>query len=423
MDRNECDVTRRDFMKTGFGGLVGAIAASRFDLGLLAQETVSKRAAKACILLWMGGGPSQLDTWDPKPGKDTGGPFKTVETSVPGIHLSEHLPKCARQMKRLAVVRSMTTKEGNHDRGAYLMHTGYAPQPTVAHPSMGSIVASEIPSPEFDLPSFISIGGPSHDAGFLGPKFNPFVVQNPQRPPENLFPPGGLDATRLDRRMKLLDAVEKDFADTRNSPQSVAHQEIYQKAARMMKSPLTKLFDLSKEKDSLRNEYGKHNFGQGCLLARRLVEAGGRFVEVSLGGWDTHQENFDKVKNLCGVLDPAMSTLIRDLHDRGLLDQTLVMWMGEFGRTPRINPNAGRDHFPRAWSVALAGGGVKGGQVIGATDATGNEVKERPVRTGDLFASIAHAFGLNGNKEYISPEGRPIRMVEKDSKVVSELFS
>lgn len=418
-----CDVTRRDFLRTGFGGLVGAIAASRWDLRLLAQEAASKRTAKACILLWMSGGPSQLDTWDPKPGKETGGPIKTVETSVTGIHISEYLPKVAQQMKHLAIIRSMTTKEGNHDRGTYLMHTGYAPQPTVAHPSIGSIITSEIPNPEFDLPSYISINGPAHDAGFLGPRFNPFIIQNPQRPPENLFPPGGLDAARLDRRMKLLESVEKDFAETRNSPQSVAHKEIYQKAARMQKSPLTKLFDLTQEKDALRKEYGMHNFGQGCLLARRLVENGCRFVEVQLGGWDTHQDNFERVKGLCGTLDPAMATLVRDLADRGLLEQTMVIWMGEFGRTPKINVNAGRDHFPRAWSTVLAGGGVKGGQVIGSTDATGNEVKDRPVRTSDLFASIAQAFGLNPQKEFISPEGRPIKMVDKEAKVVPELFS
>lgn len=421
MDR--CDLNRREFLKTGFGGLVGAIVASRWDARLFAEDQILRRKAKSCILLWMAGGPSQIDTFDPKPGKDTGGPFQTVATSVTGIHLAEHLPLVAKQMNHIAVVRSMTTKEGNHDRATYLMHTGFAPQPTVAHPSFGAIVSNELGDKEFDLPNFISVAGPSRDAGYLGPRHNPFVIQNPQRPPENLYPPTGLNAPQLDKRMKLLDAVEKDFAETRHSPQSEAHKEVYAKAARMMKSPLAKTFDLAQEKDALRKEYGMTNFGQGCLLARRLVEAGTRFVEVTLGGWDTHQDNFEKVKSNCAALDPGMATLIRDLQDRGMLDETLVLWMGDFGRTPKINANTGRDHFPRAWSVALAGGGIQGGQVVGETDATGNEVKDKPVRTGDLFMTIATLFGINPAKEFITPEGRPITYVEKDAKLVKELLS
>lgn len=418
-----CELSRRQFLETGFGGLVGMIVASRWDARLLAQDALLRKKAKSCILLWMAGGPSQLDTFDPKPGKETGGPFKDVATAVTGIHISEHLPKLAAQAKHLAILRSMTTKEGNHDRATYLMHTGYSPQVTVRHPSLGAIVASEIGESEFELPTFVSINGPSADAGFLGPRYNPFVIQNPQKPPENLYPPGGLNASLLDRRMKLLEAVEKDFADSRNAPQSEAHREVYAKSARMMKSPLAKAFDVSREKDALRQQYGMNNFGQGCLLARRLVETGSRFVEVTLGGWDTHKDNFESVKRLSGMLDPAFATLIDDLHQRGMLDETLVVWMGDFGRTPKINGDAGRDHFPRAWSAVLAGGGVKGGRVIGSTDDKGMEVKERPVRTMDLFASIAHTFGIDYAKENVSPEGRPTRLVEKDAKLVQELFA
>jgi hypothetical protein len=419
---NPCDVNRREFLKTGFGGLVGAIVASRWDARLLAGDAILRRKAKACILLWMAGGPSQIDTFDPKPGTDNGGPFKPIETAVSGIRVSEHLPKVAQQAKHLAIVRSMTTKEGNHDRATYLMHTGYSPQATVRHASLGAIVAAEVGDPNFDLPSFISIGGPSGDGGYLGPRYNPFVIQNPTKPPDNLHPPGGLDAGDLDRRMKLLEGQEKEFTTSRGSPQSEAHKEIYLKAQRMMKSPLAKAFDVSQEKQALRDEYGTNTFGTGCLMARRLVEVGARFVEVSLGGWDTHRDNFEAVKARCGILDPGMAALLKDLDSRGMLEETMVIWMGDFGRTPKINANAGRDHFPRAWSVVLAGGGVKGGQVIGATDATGMEVKERPVRTGDLFATIASAFGLEYTKERITPEGRPITMVEKDAKIVKELF-
>ncbi|MBI3097155.1 MAG: DUF1501 domain-containing protein [Planctomycetes bacterium] len=421
-----CDLNRRRFLQTGFGGIVGLVLASRMNLPLLAQETPAggRKRARACILLWMAGGPSQIDTWDPKPGKETGGEFKEIPTTVPGIRISEHLPRIAQQMKHLALIRSMTSREGNHDRGTKLVHTGFTPQVTAEFPSLGATISSEIGKSDFDLPNFISVSGPSIGSGFLGPKHSPFVIQNPLAPPENLYPAGGLDPKLLDDRMALMAESEKEFAATHGSSESEAHQEVYAKAVRMMKSPLAKAFNLSEEKEALRREYGSESkFGQGCLMARRLVEAGVPFVEVTLNGWDTHQDNFTRTKSLMGELDPGFATLVKDLSERGILDETLVIWMGEFGRTPKINGNAGRDHFPKAWSAVLAGGGVNGGKVIGSTDATGNEVKDRPVQVKDLFATVADLFGIDGTKKNIAPNGRPHTIVDEGAQVVKELYA
>lgn len=420
MDSRAWSATRRDFLQVGFGGLIGLILAGRMDPLLLAQA--KRKRAKACVLLWMAGGPSQLDTFDPKPGKETGGPFKDIETAVPGIRISEHLSSVAQQMRHLAIIRSMTTKEGNHDRATYLVHTGYPPQVTVPYPSLGAIVSFERGNEAFDLPNFVSIGGPSVEAGYLGHKYNPFVIKDPAKPPENLSPSGGSDVRRLNARLDLLADVDREFANSLGASQSKAHQEVYTKASRMMRSSLLNVFDISQEKESVQKTYGATPFGQGCLLARRLVEAGVPFVEVTLPGWDTHRDNFDGQKRLMGQLDPAFAALIKDLNERRLLEETLVVWMGEFGRTPRINGNGGRDHYPKAWTVVLAGGGVQGGKVIGSTDELGVEIKDRPVKISDLFASIAHTFGIDYGKSIMTPLGRPITLVDKEGQLIEELF-
>ncbi len=420
---NPCDLNRRQFLETGFTGLVSAIVASQMNIPVFGtQDTGGKKKIKNCILLWMAGGPSQLDTFDPKPGKDTGGPFKDIKTSVTGVHISEHLPLLASQAKHLAIIRSVTSREGDHARASYFVHTGYAPQPAVQHPGIGSIIVSRVAKDDFDLPNYVSIGGAATGSGFLGERYNPFIVQNPNQTPENLHPRGAFSEKRLDEKLLLLEDIEKEFAKSRGAAESQAHQEMYKKASRMIKSQLTKAFDVSLENDSVRKSYGRHNFGQGCLLARRLVEAGVRFVEVTLGGWDTHDDNFDKTKNLMGILDPAYSTLINDLNERGLLEETLVIWMGEFGRTPRINERNGRDHYPKAWTIVLAGGGVLGGQTVGVTDDKGIEVKDKPVVIKDLFATILNSFGIDHTQKNITPQGRPITLVDKDAKLVKGLF-
>ncbi len=420
---NDCEPSRRDFLTGAFGGLAGLVVAGSTQAPLWAQLMTHQAKAKACILLYMGGGQSQLDTWDPKPGKDTAGPLKSIATSVTGIHLSQNLPKLARQMDHLAVIRSMTTSEGSHERARYLIHTGYKPNVTVKHPGMGSIVWNELGDREFELPQFVAVGGGTTDAGFLGPIYNPFTVQNPSKPPENLYPKSGLDEKRLRQRLLLLKKAEKEFVKSRGGAATQAYHEVHEKAGRMMTSKLAKAFDLSQEKAAIQKAYGQNRFGQGCLMARRLVEVGVKFVEVNLGGWDNHRDIFNTIGAKAGELDSGMGTLIAELQQRRMLDETLVICMGDFGRTPKINANSGRDHYPRAWSVAMAGGGVKGGQIIGSTDDRGFNVSERPVKAADLCASVANAFGINPGKKRITPAGRPITVVDKEGEVIKELFS
>jgi hypothetical protein len=326
-------------------------------------------------------------------------------------------------MKDLAVVRSMTNKEGEHQRATYQLHTGYVPMGSVKYPSFGSVVAAELGTPEFDLPHFVSIGNRAATigSGFLGMSVAPFVVTNAAQMPNNVALPQGVNPKRFGRRLDLLEGLEQDFAEAGGGPRVEDHRSLYGNAKQMVLSPRVKAFDVSQESDAVRDRYGRTPFGQGCLLARRLVEEGVTFVEVESNGWDTHQDNFSRVKTLSEAVDPAFAALIGDLKERGLLDRTLVIWMGEFGRTPRINPNTGRDHYPRAFNLALAGAGIKGGQVIGATSADGTEVKSRPVRVPDLFCTFCQALKINPRKENMSTLGRPIKIVDGGTPV-KELF-
>jgi hypothetical protein len=290
---------------------------------------------------------------------------------------------------------------------------------------LGSIMAKEHPRTDFDLPQNITIGGGAGGpgAGFLGARFAPFLVGDPTKPVADLSVPSNIDDERFERRRKLLAEIEKRFEEDRgNGKLGESHREVYEKAEKLIKSPLAKIFDLSTEKEEVRNAYGTGRFGQGCLLARRLVETGVPFVEVTLGGWDTHKNNFEQVEKLSKDVDPGMSQLIQDLADRKLLDSTLIVWGGEFGRTPKIR-DGGRDHYPKAFSVALAGGGIPGGRVIGSTDADGAEVKDRPITVPDLHATFAVLAGHDPDKQNESGLGRPIRIVDKDGKPVKELLS
>jgi len=378
----------------------------------------------ACILLFMRGGPSQLETFDPKPGTSNGGPTKDISTAIGGIRVAEHWNSVAAAMKDIALVRSMTNREGEHQRATYQLHTGYVPMGSVKFPSFGSIVASEIGPTEFDLPHFVSIGNRATTigSGFLGTQYAPFVVGNPNQMPTNVALPRGVTDKRLTRRLGLLDDLEKDFAEAGGEKQVEEHRTLLGSAAQLVTSPRLEAFDLGKEKGAVRDKYGRTNFGQGCLLARRLIEQGVTFVEVESNGWDTHQDNFNRTKTLSDTVDPAFAALVSDLKERGRLQKTLVIWMGEFGRTPRINPNTGRDHFPRAFNVALAGGGIEGGKVIGATSAEGTEVKERSVSVADLFCTFCQALKINPRKENVSSLGRPIKIVD-GGQAVKELFA
>jgi uncharacterized protein (DUF1501 family) len=420
--------SRRSFLKKLAVG-AGGLAALGWRDALRASAEELRKKQMACILLFMPGGPSQFETFDPKPGTPTGGPTQAIETAVPGIHIAEGWTSVAAQMKHLAVIRSMTSKEGNHERAQYTLHTGYAPSGSIKYPSLGAIAAAELGTPGFDLPHYVSIGGRDPaGSGFLGMAYAPFVVLDPTRMPANVELPRGTDAKRFARRRELLDQLEQEFAEAGAKTRVAEHRAVYEAAAQMVLSPRLKAFDLSQEKESLRDRYGRTPFGQGCLLARRLVEAGVTFVEVQTGGipgignWDTHDNNFERTKTLTATTDPAFGTLIADLHERGLLERTVVMWMGEFGRTPNINARNGRDHYPRAFSVVLAGGGIRGGVAYGKTDAQGRSVVENPVTVQDLFCTVCTALGIDPTKEYLSSVGRPVKIVD-GGKPIRELLS
>ncbi|MGL4554245.1 MAG: DUF1501 domain-containing protein [Gemmataceae bacterium] len=425
-------LSRRDWMTLSAAGVLGPSLSGW--LGRLARAAAPPAGrARACVLLWMNGGPSQMDTFDLKPGHANGGGLKEIATRAPGLRVSEHLPTVAKFGDRIAVVRSMTTKEGDHGRAAHYLRTGYFPGGT-AYPTLGSLVSKELGDPESSLPRFVSVAPfrafnpAAYAPGFLGPMHAPLIVAdavNRGGPAEayadalrvkDLEPPA-LRPGEMDSRVGLLDDLERDFSADRPDTPPRSHQAAYARAVRLMRSSARKAFDLDEEKPAVRDAYGRNLFGQGCLLARRLVERGVPFVEVTHAGtngigWDTHQNNLDQVKNLCGTLDPAWGMLMSDLKDRGLLDSTLIVWMGEFGRTPKINPNSGRDHYPNAWSVALAGGGIRGGHAHGATTADGMEVARDPVSVPDFLATVVRALGIDHEKANLSG-ARPIKLVER----------
>jgi Protein of unknown function (DUF1501) len=446
------DLSRRHFLRTGAVSLGGASLSGW--LGQIARATEGTRPKRACILLWMNGGPSQIDTWDPKPGHDNGGPVKAIDTRVPGLKISEYLPKLADRADRLAIIRGMATKEADHGRGSYLMRTGRVPGGPIRYPAVGSFVGKELDRPDAELPCFVSIAPfrflspEAYGPGFLGPRYAPLVVgenaaDGPGRSPDqdiaqqlrvqDLGLPAGVSNARGLDRAEFRDALDEEFLTDHPSPAGNGHRTAYRRANTLMRSTSVKAFNLTEEKDALRDKYGRNLFGQGCLLARRLIERGVPFVEVTLSsapgvnngiGWDTHQDNFESVKKLCGVLDPAWAALLDDLQDRGLLDTTTIVWMGEFGRTPKIVADRkGRDHWANSWSTVLAGGGIKGGQAIGKTSPDGIEVKEHPVGVPDLLATVCKAVGLDPAKQNESNVGRPIRLVEPNAAPIKEVLS
>ncbi len=435
-------LSRRQLLRVG--AVSTAVSVSGW-LGRLARaaEATKSRPKRSCILLWMNGGPSTIDLWDRKLEHENGGPFREIATTAPGLRIGEHLPNLAMHGTRLAVLRGMSTKEGDHARGTYLMRTGQLPGAAgIQYPSVGALVSKELGDPQAELPNFVSIAPQrffSQEAfgpGFLGPIHAPLVVgenaslANPSASNldaslrvADLERPKVVDEPRAAARTDLLRQMQEEFAAGRPGPMAKSHAAAYDRAIRLMQSEVGKVFDLTTEKDSIRDKYGRNLFGQGCLLACRLVEKGVPFVEVTLGGWDTHGQNFPQVKNLCGILDAAWGALMDDLKDRGLLDTTTILWMGEFGRTPMINAAQGRDHYPNAWSTVLAGGGIRGGQAIGKTSKDGTTVEERPTTTLDLLATLCLALGIDYEKTNPSNVGRPIRIVDNPVNPVKEVVA
>ncbi|PQO47687.1 DUF1501 domain-containing protein [Blastopirellula marina] len=426
-------LTRRDYLRMAALGVgLGAGSASWLPTLAAAESTQPQKTSKAVILLWLSGGPATIDMWDLKPGSPNGGEFKEIATATPGLRISEHLPKLAQQSEDLAVIRSMQSKEGDHRRATQFVRTGYTPQGAIKFPTFGSLCSHEIGNREIDLPSFVSIsggrgggGGGSLGGGFLGPEFSPLVIGGGND--------GGLSVPNLSRRdgvseddqrqrMEMLNKLDARFRQDRSGQVVDALETAADKAVRLMRPEAAAAFRLEDEPDQLRDRYGRNNFGQGCLMARRLVERGITFVEVTLGGWDTHNENFEQVAQLSATLDTAFSTLLADLKSQGLLDSTVVICQGEFGRTPKINGRAGRDHWPHTWATVLAGGGIQGGQAIGATNADGTEVVDRPITVPDVIATVCQQIGIDPKKQNMSNVGRPIRVADPEAKPIEELL-
>jgi uncharacterized protein (DUF1501 family) len=385
-----------------------------------------EKTHKQVLLIWMHGGVSQLETWDPKPGTDTGGPFQAIPTSVPGVHICELLPYAAKQMHRIALVRGINTAEDDHGKGAYIMHTGRRKEPAMEYPHLGSAMAKLLGSDDNPLPGYIHItpraGGGGFgklDAAFLGPKYASVTLAD-GKPPTNLLRPDSLSEAADRQRNELRERLNHRFTQRRRTAETEVYTQSYEQAAQLMQR--RDVFDISKESPKFHDRYGTHDFGRHCLQARRLLEAGVTFVKVTHSNYDTHHENFDFHIEQLGEFDQTYATLLEDLAQRGMLEQTLVIVMAEFGRTPKINRNYGRDHWSRAWSIALAGCGIKGGAVVGKTNANGTAVTERAVHGGHLFHTYFRALGLNPKKKYYVNQ-QPIPMTDPKASAIEEILA
>lgn len=416
-------ISRRAFLK---GTLLTAGGAALGNWGgLINSQTIAAEAAKQgkrCILLWMSGGASQMETFDLKPGRPHGGPFRPIQTNVSGMQICEYLPNVAKHADKMAIIRSMCTSDPEHAGGTYLMHTGYKKEARVKHPEIGAMCAKYLGDPNADLPSFVQVdmgGGestPYSGAGFLGPAYQPFRIANGGGLPENTTPYVNAEADQ--RRGQLLRALEEDFAGSRTTPEVEAQRLAQEKSIRLLKS--RGVFDIKQEWEKYKDLYGDTKFGMNCLAARRLIEAGVTFVEVAQHNYDSHDDNFEWHKALLPPLDKGWAGLMQDMSDRGLLKDTLIIWMGEVGRTPNVNNRAGRDHFVRAWSTVLCGGGIKTGQVYGESDADCRTVKTNPVSEGDFFATVYTVLGINPRvKHFVG--SRPIWATPETANVVKEI--
>ncbi len=403
--------SRRDLLKAAIaGGLSFAVPG----LDLRAADRRGDERAKSLIVIWLGGGPSQLETWDPHPGTKIGGPTKSIATKVPGLEIADLYPRMAEQIHELNVIRSLVSKEGDHERGTYMVKTGYRPDPTLVHPSLGAIACRELPNEKLEIPDHISLIGGQWPArgGFLGEVFDAFKIYDPGHGIQNLKPHVG--DNRQAQRLKGLEIVSKSFQMKRRvQVENTLHQLTVERALKMMTSEQLKAFQIDEEPTEIRAAYGNTLFGRGCLTARRLVETGVRAVEITLQGWDTHANNFSGCETQAKELDPAFAALTHDLKQRDLLQSTLVLCIGEFGRTPKINGVEGRDHWPKGFSCVIGGGGLRSGAVIGETEAI-EEPKspQDPIEVADLCATVLRQLGVEFDKEVLTPIGRPMKYSE-----------
>ena len=416
------ELTRRRFIARTASSLLGVGLMPNFlSRDALAAATAAGGAAKNVIYLYMDGGMSHVDSWDPKQG-EVAGPTKTIQTSADGVQLGEYLPLTAKQMHHGVVVRSLTSTQGAHEQGNYFMHTSYQLRGTINHPSMGAWLAHFRGAGNPTLPASVYVGNASRHpgAGFFPPEHGPLFVNNPENGMKDIELQKGLTKDLHTARMQLAGELDAAFVHAFGKQRNVAaHSGAYDGAYRMMASKDIVAFDLTQEKAGLRDAYGRDPFGQGCLLARRLVERNVRFVEVSLHGWDTHAGNFTTTPDLCEKLDHGLATLVNDLHERGMLKDTLVVVATEFGRSPKINGALGRDHYPKAFSATLFGGGVKGGAIFGSTNKTGEEVENDEITIPDLNATIGYALGLPLEEVAISASGRPFKLADKGKPITS----
>jgi len=421
-------VSRRGFM----GGALAAGTAAFADmtqLDLLTNSALAgqlKKEQKRVILLWLAGGSSQLETWDPKPGAATGGPFRSIQTDVPGVRISELMPKMAQRLKHTCIVRSLNSRNGDHGGGTRLMMLGRRDEANLKYPDIGAVLAKELGRADSKVPDYVTFYAqtegrysPLGDPGFLGSRFAPMELTNSMMP-ENLKKLDGISELDHQQRADLRELLSQQFGQGRSSTTLGSHNEAYQRVRGIMASE--KLFDINQESQSVRAKYGPTMFAEQCLVARRLVEAGVPFVRVGRAWWDSHGQNFETHQELVPELDHVMATLIDDLKERGLLEHTLIVTMAEFGRTPAINSSLGRDHFASAWSVTMTGAGVKGGACFGKSDPTGNKVAEGEVNAARIFATIYKSLGINPHKNYYVGS-RPIPLVDPGTEEISEVLA
>jgi hypothetical protein len=422
-------LTRRGFL----GGLAtagaAAFATDMTRLSVLGAPDVSAdmlKNQKRCIMLWLAGGASQLETFDPKPGANTGGPYRSIQTSIPGVQISELMPKMAKRLKDTAIIRSLNTRNGDHGSGAIMMMRGRPNEAALAYPDLGAVLAKEFGQPDSPAPDNVSFYFATEGrsmapgaTGFLGSRYGSMDMYK-GNVPENMRKPENISDVDHRERAELRDELSRHFEEGRAAYALESHNEAYKRVRGLMGSE--KLFDIEKEPQKVRDRYGPTLFGQQTLIARRLVEAGVPFVRVGRAWWDSHGQNFETHAELVPELDHVMSTLLDDLDERGLLKNTLVITLAEFGRTPSINASLGRDHFASAWSCSLSGAGIKGGSVYGKTDATGNRVAEGEIDASRLFATIYRALGLDHQKNYYVGS-RPIPLTNPGTKPVHELLA
>ena len=429
------DCCRRDFMASAAGSMLAVGAMPLFPLAAQVPDKQDKQdkgqdapislrpaTARNVIYLYLSGGISHIDTFDTKPGAPNQGPIESIDTAADNVQISQYFPLLAQQMDKVCVVSSMHSPQGAHSQGRYFMHTSYPMRGTIKHPSLGAWLNRMAGKTNSTLPGHVGVGvGPEMaSAGFFESKYAPLPIGNPAAGLQDSRRHPTVGDERMERRLARLEDMNRAFKAEFDHRQVRGYDDMYQEALRLMRSEDLDAFDITKEPEAVRAAYGSDRFGQGCLLARRLVEHNVRFVEVVSGGWDTHNQNFEAMEEQCPNLDRALATLLADLEVRGMLEETMVVVATEFGRTPEItNERVGRNHWPKAFTSLLAGGGIVGGRRYGKTDAQGAEVIENPVSIPDFNATVAHALGLPTEHILYSPSGRPFTVAHKGKPVLA----